>query len=389
MPRHSTERKGFGIFLGSIRDSLNKEDQVAFAKRLHVSRSLIANVETGTPSSPAFIETLIATFPNRQAEIEEAALRHRKPPSPRSRRRKHSPTHQHISAQITAGELKEALHALIYTPETALVASERIWPLVRLSRAFDRNQNIKNRDSALDWASIFAKDKSVSTRVKIGLAEEHVVCFCRNKQHGKALDYLDSALARYPAAGRLWYRKGYIHWVEEDFVDAHAALTMALKYKGPRLDILYIRGQVFVEWRRFEEAISDLNEALTNEQLDPSWIVRALSVRAYALYWEWDLAQAFAEFTSAIEFMPESIWPFYYRAICNDDLSFELLVFGTAEKQLEHEAQMRADLEHVLKNKISRNVLGEARLKDVRRMAGLDEEIGQESKTCHSRNNII
>src|SRR5437588_739827 len=44
---------------------------------------------------------------------------------------------------------------------------------------------------------------------------------------------IDAGLARHPQAAALWLRKGKLHWYEQAYSEAYAALTTALRSRAP------------------------------------------------------------------------------------------------------------------------------------------------------------
>lgn len=334
MPRKSTRPRGFGKYLVSLRESRN-ETQLAFAKTLHVSRSVIGNVETGTPPSAPFLATLEAFFSEKTAEIAAEAQRYAKRPRARSGRPKdYSTFHTIITVQIDAGELLEAKEALLH--EVGLRSpsvKHRLWCVETLSRIERRLGDIqpsrRRLMCAIDLARLVLDDDAAA----IALWDECVVDCYRDSRADNGLDAAEMALAHYPGASQLWYRKGLIHWDKGEWSNSYAALTTALRHKAPRVAILYVRGQVLLEWGFHEEAIVDLDEILAGSELLPMQILCARSARACALFMSQQyedhrrnpqsfesklitIEQAFGEFAHSAKDMPGSPWPSYYRALC-------------------------------------------------------------------------
>jgi tetratricopeptide (TPR) repeat protein len=334
MSRKSTRRRGFGIYLGSIRDS-RRETQLAFAETLNVSRSVIGNIETGTPPSVPFLEGLEEFFRDKAAEIEAEALRHGEIPRNHSgRRRDYSTVQQRIEAQIAADELLAAKEALVQQLGRDTDTKQRLWVAERLSYVArlrdDRSAALINLICAI--AVTRSAEPGNSSRVT-ALWEQVAMNHYSDDEADNALSALDLALRNDPTKPSPWYRKGLIHCDKGEWSNAYAALTTALKYKGTRCDIVYARSQVLLEWGYQKEAIVDLDEAMASPQFLPMNKICAESARVCAQFLgeehermrdrlqsdepsEGSAVRVPHKLDDIETTAPRSPWPPYYRAIC-------------------------------------------------------------------------
>src|ERR1700684_2509816 len=211
MSRKSARRRGFGVYLGSLRDSRD-ETQPVFAETLNVSRSVIGNVETGTPPSAPFLAHLETFFPEKKDEIKAEAQRHSKRSRNRSiSRRDHRATQQRITTQIAANELLQAKEVLLQEIKPGHNRKHLVWCVETLSRVERRLGDI----DASRWRMMFAIDlarlEPGSDDAVIAWCDEFVLDCYQDSRADNGLDALGMALDNFPAASQLWYRKGVIH----------------------------------------------------------------------------------------------------------------------------------------------------------------------------------
>ncbi len=300
-----------------------------------MSRSVVGNVETGTPPSKTFLEQLATVFPDRRDEIVAAEKRYRKTSVRKSRYKNQSAAQQSIISQIASNELPEARDALRYEIWTAsdLDTHQRIWAIAYLSRVERLLGDLATSRGLFLFAIDLAKCLPDPEKELIALWEQQAIASYKDRR-GDAHHILAKGLSSYPDAAILWYRKGVIHWDESDLSNAYAALTAALRHKGSRLDILCARGQLLVEWGLVEEAIVDLNEVLAKPQLVPIKAACARSALAYALFKREETDQANSEFAEAHKSVPGSPWPHYFIAMCFRDIYKNAIVKDDMNRQL-------------------------------------------------------
>lgn len=332
MPARNTSRgrRGFGVILGGLRDK-EGESQQALADRLHVSRSTIASTETGTAPTATLVNALISSFPEQADEIAAVARRFQK-----FRRAEPKLSAQDwafrnkIETLIATTELQEAkmhLDARLSSSSEA-AAEQQIWMLERLSIVEvllgNANESRAVLEQAIDRADNFISEHIDATRIALRL--KLAVAFDHDNRVDQALELLDAGLAVTPTSPELWYRKAVTLWNRGDLGSALASLEQALRYRGARQDILFIRGQIFAEWGRSEEAIADLKEIIADPNTPLQRGQCAVSAYAYALYNRYDRVvplhpdwgktedEARSILLAMMEKAPSSPWPHYFRA---------------------------------------------------------------------------
>jgi hypothetical protein len=297
------------------------ETQAVFAEHFAVARTYIANVEGDTSHPTQFVEELIKRFPKQETRIRNAfenSLKNR--PHKVSRRRPIPPRHRQIENYLHTGRFSYARRQLVLDLNRAGDDQERQWILERLHAAL---VGLGEQDAALG-----ALQGAIDAAVSAGLTDKELVCRVRLANSYQipgsfhlAHEVLDTGLARYPDAARLWLRKGIVHWYEQAYGPAYASLTTALKYGSPRQSVLHARSQVLAEWGSFSAALDDISAYLKGEARDPvSNPIAVASVRSAQAY-IWALTdkytQALAEFAAITPANPDSAWLYYRRALCH------------------------------------------------------------------------
>jgi hypothetical protein len=297
------------------------ETQAVFADRFHKVRTYITNIERGDSPPTQFAEALIKEFPEHKTRIENAfehSLKSR--PHKVSRRRPVPPRHRQIENYLHTGRFAYARRQLVLDLSRAGDNHERQWILERLHAAL---VGLGERDAAL-----VALQGAIDAAVSAGVTDRELVCRVRLANSYQipgdfhlAHEVLDTGLARYPDAARLWLRKGIVHWYEQAYGPAYASLTTALKYGSPRQSVLHARSQVLAEWHSFSAALDDISAYLKGETRDPgSNPIAVASVRSAQAY-VWALTdkytQALSEFDAIAPANPDSAWLYYRRALCH------------------------------------------------------------------------
>jgi len=164
----------------------------------------------------------------------------------------------------------------------------------------------------------------LSCAVAAGLVTEELTTrdrFAAEYQHeglfDKAHQILDEGLARFPDRGMLWLRKGRVHWYQDHYSLAYAALTTALKYGSPRQAVLYNSAQVLTEWGSFETALVESKKFLTGKRLTSDEGSAVRSARAYIWGLTGELPRALKEFAAIEKVQPDTAWVYYRRALCH------------------------------------------------------------------------
>ena len=318
----SKHRRGFGVFLGALRDSRGEKQQ-AFAVEVGVGRSTLAMVENGKrqPSNDLLIG-LEKVFPDKKQEIRDEAKRHRKTPlSPMDA--EWLGIQRGIDAQIASGETQvayDAVTSLLIGGDRWKRRRQRFWLHMRhWELATLENRPIPLRATAVQALSL-AKDLRLSGSQRVPLHDRVACAALMNGELELANTIVNAGLADFPNAAQLWYRKGVLEWTLGDLAAAYSLLSSALKHKPvSRPDIRGLRGRVLTEWRQYTEAYKDLTAALADPENPPA---ESVSTRG-ALLWnkcilgEISLSTAFTEFGQLEQCTPENAWLAYYRALCN------------------------------------------------------------------------
>jgi transcriptional regulator with XRE-family HTH domain len=327
----SAKRRRFGLWLGPLRES-HKESQEQFAKRLGYSRTVIANTENGEPPSANLIAKLIEHFPEHKSDIEYEVKRWA---TARTQRTRHQRlVRQRLDVLLAANEPREASEYLkneidAHVGEIAFL----VWALEQRSVIERlRNRHEASRNELLCAIHLVKLNPDFEPKLS-SLWEQLALSLYEDGRRYDAHAVLNMGLATSQTPASLWYRKGVIHWDEGDLSSALAALTAALDHRGPHVDILYVRAQIFAEWERPDEALADIAKILKSRSfiLTPPKAVCMRCTRAYAQFlkvepkranvelpldWGTITARIFSTLADEAAKTPESPWPYYFRALC-------------------------------------------------------------------------
>lgn len=332
MPRKSERHRGFGVLVGRIRKE-RKETQREFAATLHVSRSLLGRVETASAlPSLMFIAALKNAAPDKADEIDALARQYRQS-SPRPRRKAVDQAAQSdVMRMIAAGELSDAFNVLWHILHSQKsINNVGVWAAETLAQVYKMLGDQRKGEAAFDLAIELARLQPANHERAI-LAWDQYAHFCLDSNREKSRWIIDQALRLYPNAGLLWYRKAVTDLEACRMNDAQAAINASLALKGPRLDSLCIRAQIFLDANDPISAAPDIDEILTTSQVSVPQIAWAHGAQSYALYLahlprplpDDRLPRRQPEFTgSALEALtkleaeyPASPWPPYFLALC-------------------------------------------------------------------------
>jgi tetratricopeptide (TPR) repeat protein len=316
----SNKRKGFGIFVGSLRDDCG-DGQMTFAVRLNMSRTTIGMIETGKRRpTKTFLGRLERAFPERKQEIKDAAKRYRQSTLSTT----NGPTQKNAERLIAARELQEVKTALGDALDAMPIGDRDrpVWMLACLGRVDILLGNLMSGGGLLYAAIETGESQGAPANEMIPLFDELADCRAQEGFQTIAQEVVDDGLERYPTAAALWYRKGMLCWYEHAFSNGHAALSMALRHQATRLQVLSARGQLLAEWGDYEAALVDLNKVIYDAKANPAQKADALAARSYALHMiggvtntldsSWDFRQSEA-------IMPDSAWLHYLRGLCDAD----------------------------------------------------------------------
>jgi tetratricopeptide (TPR) repeat protein len=316
--RTSSSDAGSEETLADVVRALRKsvgETQKVFAKRFPVARTYISNTERGELVVAGFMEQLVDEFRHEDARIRAAyEVSLGRKPQPRGRQRE-TAIQRKIETFIRTGRFTYARRALTEGLNDVRDERDRHWMYERLAAtlmALDReNEAIEALEAAIACASSAGlRDEEISTR------DRYASYYHRRAAFPAAHNVVDVGLRHFPDAALLWLRKGKVHWYEQAYSLAYAALTTALRHGSPRQSVVHARGQVLAEWGSFEAALVDLDEYLAGADVR---IVNAASVRSARAYiWGQTgrMSDALAEFDAVERIKPDSPWLYYRRALC-------------------------------------------------------------------------
>jgi transcriptional regulator with XRE-family HTH domain len=327
MPQQNTHsrRRGFGVYLGHLRDSRN-ENQEAFATQLNVSRSLLASVENGERKPSAImLAQLDILFPDRKHEIAEEVEKYSEA-SLTEEERAWATTRRKIEGLIAANALLEAANAVIEAiiDQPVGATSEELWLWLRKGEietmlgAF--TASVETYGNA--WETARSLDRPRSAVVTIW--DQWICAELCAYGAGAALRAVNKALHEFPRDICLSYRKAAIQWGIGDLAGALVSLTVVLKRDSALLtDALCLRGLIRAESGHLprREAFEDLDQALSDSDNPPIEHACAASVRLWVAFTTERISymEAMAAFNALEQASPRNAWIFYYRGRCRID----------------------------------------------------------------------
>lgn len=318
----SSRRRGFGVYLGSLRDS-REEGQEAFAAQLDVSRSLLASVENGERKpSTTLLAQLDKLFPGRKQEIADEVEKHFQA-SLTPKERAWVATRRKIEALIASKDLIRAAHIVIEAiiDQPVLPNSAELWLWLRKGEietmlgAF--TDSVEAYGNA--WETARSLDRPRAEVVRIW---DQWICgeLCAYGA-GAAMREANEALLEFPNDVYLSYRKAAIQWGIGDLAGALISLSPALKRDSALwTDALCLRGLIRAESEHLprREAFEDLDRALSNPDKPPIEHACAASVRLWVAFTTERISytEAMAKFYELEQASPRNAWIFYYRGRC-------------------------------------------------------------------------
>jgi tetratricopeptide (TPR) repeat protein len=287
--------------------------QEAFAEGLGYSRGTIANNENGRDCSKPLRDRLIEKFPAEKLRIEAAYKRSR-----RDKRRPSPPrraARARIASLVDSGRFEQAERAIRSALSETDESEEQYWLHERLY--------VVLRGRGADEDSFEALQAAIASADQAGLRDDEERARARlagqYQVRGRftvAHQLLDAGLLRHPSAARLWLRKGKVHWYEQSYAEAYAALTTALRYRSPRRSVLHARGQALAEWGSFDAALEDIDTYLeTAAHSSPVDVAHIRTARAYVWAHIGRIDDALTEFHIAATVTPNSGWLHYRRGL--------------------------------------------------------------------------
>lgn len=322
-----SKRRGFGIYLGHLRD-INGEIQGELAAKLDCSTALVGSFENGTrlPTEPT-LARLVKVFPDQEQEIRDEVKRWRRN-SLSPEELTWASAQQNILVSLEADDeqgLRVAIDNALRDPHVR-DSHRELWVHERWCEYCRTTGNLSELFVALEKAEFVASGLGVS-EPSLSLLRDQLICklieTCRTDEAQKLLDdYLSHA----PNAPLLWYRKGAVEWAQGNLAGALSALNGALKSKSVlSKDIRCLRGIVHTEMEQYADALKDLDPVLENPAKLPTeyacacgarlWVTYRLGISSYE--------NTIIAITQLEQTMPENAWLYYYRGRCHihaDDL---------------------------------------------------------------------
>jgi tetratricopeptide (TPR) repeat protein len=332
----SDEPETFADVVRRLRKAAN-ETQTVFGQRFHKSRNYITNTERGELTVEEFMHDLIAAFPAEKKPIEAAYTTSLDKRPQKATPVRETPLQRRIEDLLRGGRLADAEQALDQALRESDDNQQRHWIYERLHVTL----LAQLKQDAADEALIEAIGCAANADLKIEEISSRERLASRYQQDDKlpaAIDVLEGGLDRYPDAADLWLRKGKVHWYEEEYCHAYAALTTALYYGSQKHSVLYARSQVLAEWENFEAALADIAAYLSCAGIEPVDEAQVRSTRAYIWGQMDDLERALAEFDAISASIPYCGWLYYRRARCyikagqEDDALHDLLLALRCER---------------------------------------------------------
>ncbi len=333
MPNSQSGSQSFAALLKDIRHSTRPpETQEQLAAHLHVSRSLIAALETGGRASSSFVTQLIA-FCNERGEDREAAILDACTTQTRETR---TPVHKDqaqaehgFDIQLSSGQARTVRDTLLHEVKRTTDPKTVFWMLDYLGRAYTILDEPQRAQSAFKRALQYSSstpghyDDEAIIAIWDKLASVAYDSIDPNTWNDysqlSALDYVRQGLTIYPNAHRLWYRNGSIWWFEGGLLEAYSALTTALANGSPRYLAGRAQGEVLAELGRHELAIKELDYVLSRYARKLSTVDRThvRVMRAYSRFHLGEAAAAMDDFAEIETETPHTAWLYYFRAQCH------------------------------------------------------------------------
>jgi tetratricopeptide (TPR) repeat protein len=235
---------------------------------------------------------------------------------------------------LAAGELRAASEYLRheYPGPSDFTDGYRTWNLAQQSYIEHLRNNRDAGRAALRSAITLAELNRRFNPEFCTLSEQLATSLFHDGLSDEAHVAINRALNRVPTNASSWYLKGLIHWDAGEVTTAYAALATALANKGSRLDILYVRAQMYTEWWRFADADADITELLVTSRLLPEQAICLHAAQTVAKTlgqkpsiflvnpskqsrWKENVAQAFADLADRSK-TPDNPWPYYFHALC-------------------------------------------------------------------------
>jgi tetratricopeptide (TPR) repeat protein len=323
MPRRNThtKRRGFGIYLGSLRD-LKGETQEELAAKLRYSTSLVGSIENGSRKPTEHVLARLSKIYSEYAQqiTDEAERYGRNALSPEEQA--WDAAQQEVVASIRADDLQGLLDVIDAERSNPYVrgSSRELWLYERLSEYWSRHGNAYALSEILDDALSVAKNIDISDPDLIAMRDQLICVSIATCDLDEARRFLDSDLFHFPEAPLLWYRKGVVEWAQGNLIGALSALNSALEHKSALSpDIHCLRGVVHTELEQYADALTDFDRAFASPTKLPIEHACADSARLWVIYrlGMSSYEDTIARLTRLERTMPDNAWIYYYRGKCH------------------------------------------------------------------------
>ena len=84
----------------------------------------------------------------------------------------------------------------------------------------------------------------------------------RNQDDSGAMNLANELLSRYPDDIRVWMLRGYLHELNEEYEQAKADLTLAIRINSLEPHLYYSRGRFSYQLGEMQEAVQDFSKGL-------------------------------------------------------------------------------------------------------------------------------
>ena len=139
----------------------------------------------------------------------------------------------------------------------------------------------------------------------------------RSEEYDAALDCAEQLVAEYPEQSLGYRLRAHVRWEREEYVEAADDYTRVLELDEPKPEYFSSRGQVLAELGEWEQALADLDRAVTTarEQGQKMVLAYALNGRALTLSGLDRDEESTRDFNESVSLCPTNPWVYYHRGI--------------------------------------------------------------------------
>lgn len=135
----------------------------------------------------------------------------------------------------------------------------------------------------------------------------------KNRKYGVAMDFIDSALRKFPTCAELYAQKAEMHRKFKEYEYAIGLYGKAIEYDGQNVEYYKTRAQLRYYTGDLQGAIYDYNYAINNSPEDASLYAQ----RGFYHFEKKNYESAVSDYTKALELKPESKHYLYMRGASN------------------------------------------------------------------------